>query len=258
MSDKPTTSVNFHNFTDTNGEVLMVKRIPQSRKTHGDFLWPSGIGTVVVCPDWRADATCGGGLHAWPWGFGIGDGCDIDIIGDIWLVLGAKPEDIIGEIDRGAKCKARRVTIRLEGTFGAAMNFVRSGFDGCVAAMAKKNPSGDSSKAASSGDFSKAASSGNYSKAASSGNSSTAASSGNFSKAASSGNSSTAEAVGGNNLAAVCGANGKVRVGSRGAFALAFYTDADGWRFLTGKVGEDGIKADTWYEIVNGKIEEVK
>jgi len=65
-------------------------------------------------------------------------------------------------------------------------------------------------------------------------------------------------AVGGNNLAAVCGANGKVRVGSRGAFALAFYTDADGWRFLTGKVGEDGIKADTWYEIVNGKIEEVK
>jgi hypothetical protein len=249
MSDKPTTSVNFHNFTDTNGEVLMVKRIPQSRKTHGDFLWPSGIGTVVVCPDWRADATCGGGLHAWPWGFGIGDGCDIDIIGDIWLVLGAKPEDIIGEIDRGAKCKARRVTIRLEGTFGAAMNFVRSGFDGCVAAMAKKNPSGDSSKAASSGNYSTAASSGNYSKAASSGN---------FSKAASSGNSSTAEAVGGNNLAAVCGANGKVRVGSRGAFALAFYTDADGWRFLTGKVGEDGIKADTWYEIVNGKIEEVK
>ena len=47
---------------------------------------------------------------------------------------------------------------------------------------------------------------------------------------------------------------GRVRVGERGAFAVAFYTELNGWRFLTGKAGENGIEADTWYVIRDGKL----
>jgi len=55
----------------------------------------------------------------------------------------------------------------------------------------------------------------------------------------------------------VCaGSECRVRVGDRGAFAIPYWTDADGWRFLCGKVGENGIKPDTWYRVVKGQIAE--
>jgi hypothetical protein len=125
IQHKGKAAMDFHKHVDENGEVLILKRIPQDRKTHGGFLWPSGVGTVVECPDWNPDPVCGGGLHGWPYGFGLGEGCDYDIISDIWLVLGAKPEDVVGELGHGAKCKARRVTIRLEGSCLVSMNRVR-------------------------------------------------------------------------------------------------------------------------------------
>ena len=56
-------------------------------------------------------------------------------------------------------------------------------------------------------------------------------------------------------MAAAVGYRGRVRVGENGAFAIA-YEAADGPRFLAGKAGENGIKADTWYEVVNGELVE--
>ena len=240
------TPMNFHEWTNADGEVLILRRIPQNRTTYNGFKWPSGVGSVVECGDFNPKPTCGG-LHGWPLGFGLGEGMDYDIIHDVWLVLGAKPEDVVGELGGGAKCKIRRGVIRLEGTFGAAMEFVREGFGACVADMAKQCDGIDSTSA----------SSGSYSTSASSGNGSTSASSGNDSKSASSGNGSTSEAIGQDTCAAAVGHGCRVKVGERGAFALPYYTDADGWRFLCGKVGEDGIKADTWYEILGGKLVEV-
>ena len=106
--------------------------------------------------------------------------------------------------------------------------------------------SGDSSNAASSGDSSTAASSGNYSTAASSGYSSKAASSGNYSTAASSGNSSKA-ACDTNGFACVAGVGGMVK-GNAGSALSCGYKDAQGLlRIAVGYVGENGIKADTWY-----------
>jgi hypothetical protein len=116
--------------------------------------------------------------------------------------------------------------------------------------------SGNSSKAASSGDYSTAASSGNSSKAASSGDYSTAASSGNSSKAASSGGFSTAEAIGESTMASVCGISGRVKVGSKGAFAIGYKREDGSLDFLVGRAG-DNVKPDTWYEVVDFELKEV-
>ena len=91
----------------------------------------------------------------------------------------------------------------------------------------------------SSGDYSKAASSGDYSTAASSGNGSTAASSGDYSTAASSGEAT---------IAMVAGQNGRAKAGPNGCVALVWH-DGQRNRIAVGYVGEDGIKADTWYRL---------
>ena len=285
--------LNFHKHVNADGEVLILKRIPQDRKTYGGFVWPSGVGTVIEAPDWNDRPECGGGLHGWPWGWGLGDGMDYDIIGDVWLVLGAKPEDVIGELSGGAKCKARRVAIRLEGSFGDAMKKVAGGFAATLEHAAEEGSvdnystsaangynstsaaNGDNSKSAANGDNSKSAANGNYSTSAANGYNSTSAANGNYSKSAANGDNSKSAANGDNSksaangnysksaangkntLSAVLGNNGQVMVGERGAFALAYWSDVDGWRFLTGKAGENGIEANRWYEVKDGQIVEV-
>jgi hypothetical protein len=191
----------FHKTTNEDGEVLILL-------THNRFVWPSGVGTVIECPDWLPTNKCGNGLRGWPWGFGLGDGCDYDIIDDVWLVIGCKPEDVVGELKGGAKCKFRRGIIRLEGSFGDAMNAMKVGFAKCV------------EESAANGDYAKSAANGDYT------------------------------------LAVVLGHGGRVKVGNRGAFALGCYSEKDGWRFFCGKPGENGIKKDTWYCVLNGNLVE--
>ena len=148
----------------------------------------------------------------------------------------------------------------------------------------KAASSGDYSTAASSGDYSMAASSGDYSKAASSGYGSTAASSGYYSKAASSGYNSKAASSGDYSKAAIsgdysmaassgdyskaassgyCGIaasighNGTVRAGKNGLLIACWWDDAaKRYHACTGEVGVDGIKADTDYRVVDGKLAE--
>jgi len=116
---------------------------------------------------------------------------------------------------------------------------------------------GHSSTAASAGYSSRAASAGNSSTAASAGNSSRAASSGDSSRAASAGNSSTAGAEGKDTVAMVAGIGGRAKAGDNGCFALC-WNDGARNRVVTGYVGEDGIEADTWYRIENGKLVEAE
>ncbi|MDD4888671.1 MAG: hypothetical protein PHU85_01980 [Phycisphaerae bacterium] len=309
--------MNFHEFTNADGEVLIVRRIPQNRTTYNDFVWPSGIGAVVEVPDWNPSPVCGGGLHGWPWGFGIGDGCDFDIIEDIWLVVGAKPEDVIGEIDLGAKCKVRRCTIRMEGDFLSAMQFVQDGFASCVTAMAKEmelagynahgsvagynahgsvagnnahgsvagnnakgsvagynahgsvagnnargsvagdnaqgSVAGNNARGSVAGDNARGSVAGDYAQGSVAGDYAQGSVAGNNAKGSVAGYNANCEARGENTVAAIAG-TGRIRVGKRGAFAVAYYIESDGWRFLTGKVGEDGIEADVWYVVRDGKL----
>ena len=237
--------MNFHEWTNDDGEVLILRRVPKSRKTYSGFAWPTGCGTEVECPDWAPEPRCGGGLHGWPWGFGLGDGSDYDIVDDIWLVVGCKPEDVVGELDGGAKCKFRRGVIRMEGAFGDAMTKVRPGFEGCVGAMA--NQQSDSGKSTVAGYYGKSTVAGNY------GMSTVAGYSG---KSTVAGDYGIACVDGENGCAAIAGHGGTVRVGERGAFALADWSREDGWRFYIGKEGENGIKRDVYYCVRDGKLAE--
>ena len=92
--------------------------------------------------------------------------------------------------------------------------------------------SGDSSQLAASGNYSKLAASGYYSKLAASGDSSQLAASGDYS------------------IAMCAGTAGKVKGGLNCALALTRWVEAEKrYRITTAYVGEDGIKADTWYEL---------
>jgi hypothetical protein len=201
-----------HNWTDGGDRVLILRRINADGTSYGGFNgWgeQSTINNVVACHDWSPRNKCGGGLHGWPWGMGLGDGHDYSIIDDRWLVIAARPEDVVGELEGGHKCKAREVVKLYDGPFAGAWAMINGGRHRLIEAMATQGTpdvaSGDSSKAASSGNYSTAASSGDSSKAAASGNYSKAASSGDSSKAASSGNSSTAASSGNYSTAASSG-----------------------------------------------------
>ena len=282
--------MNFHEWTNDAGEVLILKRIPKDRKTNGGFLWPKGVGTLVECPDWNPKPECGGGLHGWPCGFSLGDGQDYDIIGDSWLVLGAKPNEVV-LIEKSAKVKAKSVVIRFEGSFLDAVRFVTPGFSKCIKEWSKTTGyygksavagdsgksavagdsgksavaggygqsavAGDYGKSAVAGDYGQSAVAGYYGKSAVAGDYGKSAVAGDSGKSAVAGDYGSAEVKGKDGVAAIAG-TGRVRVGERGAFAIAYHTNTDGWRFLTGKVGENGIQADTWYVIQDGKLCEEK
>ena len=44
------------------------------------------------------------------------------------------------------------------------------------------------------------------------------------------------------------------KAGSNGAIALAYKDTSDRPRIVVGYVGEEGIEADTWYKVVEGKL----
>ena len=123
----------------------------------------------------------------------------------------------------------------------------------------KASSSGLSSIASSSGISSRAASIGESSTAASSGIGSTAASSGDFSSASSSGDSSSAASSGDSGIAAACGCETWVKAGPLGCiFATEWVAAEKRYRGAVGYIGENGVKADTWYRCVGGKLVEAK
>ena len=67
------------------------------------------------------------------------------------------------------------------------------------------------------------------------------ASSGDYARLASSGDCS---------VACNAGLNGRVKGGSKCAMSLAYWNDKEKrYRIVVAYVGENGIKADTWYEL---------
>ena len=214
-----------------------------------DFRWPrSG---VVECPDWSPEPKCGNGFHGLEFGEGSWELLKADETpSDEWRAVLVQPQDLVRLTDNGdTKVKFRRGEIVYCGDLAGAMTYVMCGKNAMerAAILASGNfVSGNYSRATSSGDYSRATSSGNYSLATSSGDSSLATSSGN---------SSRAEQKGTSGIAAAIGSNVRGKAGENGLLILTWW-DAPAKRFraCVGEVGIDGIEADTWYVVKDGKL----
>ena len=192
----------------------------------------------VEAPDWDPTPRCGGGLHGLPWG--NGDWSLLSSADDaVWQVFEVDTATLV-DID-GTKSKFQRGNVLFSGSRVDAVIRVLCGSEAMAhaidAAKVWGEKSGYSSKAASSGDYS------------------TAASSGNSSKAASSGNSSKAACAGSSGIAASIGNSGMAKAGPLGLVIVTHWVEAEKrYRACVGNVGEGGIKADTWYRVVDGKL----
>src|SRR5207253_380045 len=71
------------------------------------------------------------------------------------------------------------------------------------------------------------------------------------------GNYGHASATGDYGEACVLGQEGKARASANGSVILTRW-DGKRFRHVIGYVGEDGIKADTWYHLENGSLAEIK
>ena len=117
--------------------------------------------------------------------------------------------------------------------------------------------SGYGAHSATSGYRANSATSGDYAHSATSGDYAHSATSGNRANSATSGNCARAEASGAHAVAANAG-NGPARAGETGAIFLVERNDENEIvAVFASKVGEHGIKADTWYALKAGKPVEV-
>ena len=87
-------------------KVLLVKWVNKDGTSYGGFQWPES--GPVEAPDWDPEPKCGGGLHGWPWGIGVGAGKEPDYSGR-WLVFAADPEDVVWVDNEKAKCRTAEV-----------------------------------------------------------------------------------------------------------------------------------------------------
>ncbi|EJB5533643.1 hypothetical protein MTY64_000615 [Salmonella enterica subsp. enterica serovar Worthington] len=109
---------------------------------------------------------------------------------------------------------------------------------------------GYQSAATNTGNQSAATNTGNQSAATNTGNRSAATNTGYQSAATNTGNRSAAEVSGSQSVAASLGIEGKARASENGAIVLC-YRDEDGEliHIRSSKVGDNGIKPDTWYQL---------
>ena len=107
---------------------------------------------------------------------------------------------------------------------------------------------GFQSAATNTGDYSAATNTGDYSAATNTGNYSAATNTGNRSAATNTGNRSAAEVSGKQSIAVALGWQSKAKAGIDGAIVCVYRNDVgDLIHIKASKVGENNIKADTWY-----------
>nr|SAY43466.1 Uncharacterised protein [Serratia marcescens] len=119
---------------------------------------------------------------------------------------------------------------------------------------------GDRSAASNTGDYSAASNTGDRSAASNTGDYSAASNTGYQSAASNTGDYSAAEVSGSHSVAAAFGIEGKARASENSALVLC-YRNEEGEliHIRASKVGENGIKPNTWYTLnENGQFEEIE
>jgi hypothetical protein len=255
------------------------------RSRSGQFQWAS-VGEITVAPDWSPAKECGNGLHGWLWGSGDWSlkekGQDVT-----WLVIEVDADKVV-DLDGKVKFPSGR-TLAVEKTWNAAMGFIRgyasfpqgdnvatgdyghasaTGYSGHASATGDyghasatgnhghASATGYSGHASATGDYGHASATGNHGHASATGYSGHASATGNHGHASATGYSGHASATGYSGWA-VAGHNGNAKAGQDGCVTIAF-RDGKRMRVVVGYVGEDGIKADTMYCVVKGKLKEVE
>ena len=225
MEDKKVIPV--HLWTNSGDEVLVVRFVSHDGKSCGEFQHPMAVGETVTALDWKANCSCGGGIHGWPWALGLGEGKECDWSA-LWQVYGVKPEDIMqGEPDLIGKVKFRTGILRFLGTWNDVTNFVLSGQMAWVHQAA----------------------------------SGAASATGEMGAASATGESGAASATGKDGTAIALGIESKAS-GSIGNFLVIAewkFIDSKWKRVDMGHAKIDGkkIKADTFYTLKNGKFVEM-
>ena len=233
-----------YQWTDANGKVLVLRFSDKDGKAYGGFQHPLIVGETVTAPDWTPTTECGGGIHGWPWGIGLGDGKEPEWDA-LWQVYSVDPAKLIGEAGWGPKCKFETGELVFSGDWHGAMQFILPGqmkwaFE--ISEGAASN-SGTRGAASNSGTRGAASNSGDYGAASNSGDYGAAA--------------TTAEGT-----AAFCtGLESKAKAAAFGCIALAWWNAAAErveMRCAEIGKGKGKLKADTWYRLdSDGKFIEV-
>ena len=214
---KKTQCPDIHEWTNADGNVFVLRFSNKDGKSYNGFQHPTEVGEMVTAPDWTATTDCGGGIHGWPWGIGIGDGKEPEW-GALWQVYAVKPADIISNVGSGPKCKFRTGELVYAGDWHGAMQYILPGqmkwaFE--ISEGAASN-SGYQGAASNSGDYGAA--------------------------------STTADGT-----AAFCtGLNSKAKAAAFGCIALAWWNEKESrveMRCAEIGKGRGKLKADTWYQL---------
>ena len=215
--------------------VLILRTCRPDMTAHDGFVWPQS-GPVKV-PDWDPTPECGHGLHGLLWG--CGDGGTITYPVGRWLVVEAKADDVV---DLGGKVKFPRGTVVYCGTRDEAIAYLDQ-HGAADKPVVHATRTGGAYGTATAGDYGTAV--------AGAGGTATAGLRGT----ATAGYYGTATA--GDCGTATAGYYGTATAGDCGEIRIRWL---DGWRYrlAVGYVGEDGIKANTPYRVVDGKLTEVE
>lgn len=257
--------------------VLRICRADMTSKN--GFVWP--VSGHVEAPDWSPEAECGNGLHGWLWG--LGDYSVGYAKHDAkWLVVEVDADSVVYLTN---KVKFPKGDVVKVGTWLECFTLVqdeavRRGLVTCNSVSADNcsyasdensfkhaSATGMCSRAATKSFRSHASTSSAYGRAFATGEHSHAIAAGESSKASATGLSgkavtleyaSPASGTGIRGVGCCLGQNGHARAGYSGSIILTYW-DGGRNRHVIGYVGENGIKANTWYTLdKNYQLEEAE
>ena len=243
---EPAPKTPVHQWMHTGEEVLFLRFSDKNGKAHGGFQHPLEIGETVTAADWNPKPVCGGGIHGWPWGIGLGSGKDPDWSA-LWQVYGVTElAEIVSDIEGDSKCKFHTGILRFSGDWHGAMMFILEGQQAWVEHFAD----GDSK---ATGDRSASSATGDRSASSATGYRSASSATGDSSASSATGYRSASSATGKASASVVTGYLGKAQAGEYGCIALTWWNKAKSrYEMRCAEIGigdgSDGkLKKETWY-----------
>ena len=232
-------------------KVLVLRTCDENLKSrHGSFQW-AAVGGETIAPDWNNSPECGNGLHGWLWGCGdwsLKDGSK----NPKWLILEVDADEIINLAGKVKFPKAK--TLLVVDKWADAISFIQG--HPLFELKLESSASGDSGHASASGSYGHASASGYSGHASASGSCGHASASGYSGHASASGSRGHASASGSYGHASA-GFNGQSKAAIGGVISILYFDSNNRARLAVGYPGEDGIEADTWYQVVDGKLTKV-